>query len=252
MKELLLEAVFKCKYILKEPPPVVRLTDASTQPYTYMVWVYFSNYPAMYRGREELYREIHNSLKLAGIGPAAEIQEWRTRRAEIPNAEPPTIQLALKSLDLFSNFTEEEIEKIALASQRLNFEADSNIIMEGDTQDALDIITSGAVELLIQSAEGKKTAVGQLTTGQYFGLVSMLTNQPSMFEYRALTDLSVIRINLECMQNVIKKHPDLADQYAAIVNQRLEEATFLRGLNDLQHTRTPKQQVKRIIKKLIT
>lgn len=252
VKELLLEAAFKCRYVLKEPPPIVRLTDGSTQPYTYMVWVYFANYPAMYRGREELYREMHYALKRAGVGPATEIREWRTRRAEIPTAEPPTIYLALKSLDLFSHFPEQEIEKIAQSSQQFNYDADSKIILEGDSQDALDIITSGVVESRMRTPDGQKTFIGQLTPGQYFGLISMLTNQPSIFEYRALTDVTLIRVGLECMQEVLRNHPDLADRYATIVEQRLAEAQLVRGINESQHVRNPAQHVKRIIKKLIS
>ena len=66
-KALLLEAALKCQNVLKNPLPVVRITDASTIPYTYMVWVHFRNYPAMFAGREELFREVHYALKSAGI-----------------------------------------------------------------------------------------------------------------------------------------------------------------------------------------
>ena len=32
-----------------------------------MVWVHLKNYPAMFRGREELFREVHRALREAGI-----------------------------------------------------------------------------------------------------------------------------------------------------------------------------------------
>ena len=87
--------------------------------------------------------------------------------------------------------------------------------------------------------------------GQYFGLVSMLTNQPSIFEYRALTDVTLIRVGLECMQEVLRKHPDLADRYAAIVEQRLAEAELVRGTSEAQPVSNTTQHVKRFIRKLI-
>jgi small-conductance mechanosensitive channel len=251
VKQLLLEAAFRCRHVLDQPPPVVRLTDGSSQPYTYMVWVFFANYPTMYRGREELYREIHYALKRAGIGPATDIHEWRTRRAEIPTAEPPTIYLALKSLDLFNGFPDDEIEEIARSSQQLNYDADSRIVLEGDIQDSLDIITSGIIESRMKTSDGQKTYLGQLNPGQYFGLISMLTNQPSIFEYRALTDVTLIRVGLERMREVLRKHPDLADHYAAIVEQRLAEAELVRGTNEAQPVSNTSNHVKRIIKKLI-
>lgn len=88
-KALLSEAASRCENILKDPPPGVRLVNASTVPYTYMIWVNFPNYPAMFEGREELYREVHQVLKESGIHVAPEIHEIRSRKAEITKAEPP-------------------------------------------------------------------------------------------------------------------------------------------------------------------
>jgi len=47
-----------------------------------MVWVHFQNYPTMFAGREDLYREIRASLLDAGLQLAAEIQEVRFRPIE--------------------------------------------------------------------------------------------------------------------------------------------------------------------------
>ncbi|PLX48134.1 MAG: mechanosensitive ion channel protein MscS [Desulfobulbaceae bacterium] len=251
-KELLLEAVYNCKHNLKYPAPVVRLTDASTLPYTYMVWVHFANYPAMFRGREELYREIHYVLARAGVTPAVNVQEWRTRRAEIPTAEPSTIQLALKSLDIFSSLSDKEIDDIALASHQLHFDAGSTILLEGDSSDALDIITSGLVESRIKLPNGEKMVGNELVAGQYFGLISMFTEHPSLFEYIAGTDVTLIRVDMSCMQEVLRNHPDLADYYASIIKQRLDEAEMLQ-IADSQSDSKPTSlgDIRRFIKRLI-
>ena len=73
IKALLLEAALRCDKTLKTPLPTVRLVSAATIPYTYMVWVHFKNYPQMFVGREELFREIHYSLKEVGIQVAPDI-----------------------------------------------------------------------------------------------------------------------------------------------------------------------------------
>lgn len=83
IKELLEAAAQRCSTVMPDPAPVARLTDGATVPYTYMVWVQFRNYPTMFAGREELYREIRASLLNAGLQPAAEIQEVRFRPVEV-------------------------------------------------------------------------------------------------------------------------------------------------------------------------
>lgn len=251
-KELLLEAAFNCKNILKNPAPIIRLTNASTLPYTYMLWVSFANYPAMFRGREELYREVHYVLQRAGVTPAAEIHEWRGRKAKIPIAEPPTIQLALRSLELFYSLEEEEIEQVAMASQQLHYDAGSTVLLGGDCRDALDIVASGIVDSQIELPNGDLVKTGEFTAGQYFGLLSMFTDQPTLFNYTAQTDVTLIRVDLDCIQDVLKRHHELADRYAIIIKQRLDEAELLRTpYNQSASTTATLQQVKRLVKKFI-
>ena len=78
---LLKKAAEHCTKIQKEPGPVVRLMDAQSSPYTYMVKVQFPNYPAMFAGRDELYREIDKALRKSGIFVSADIQEIRSRKS---------------------------------------------------------------------------------------------------------------------------------------------------------------------------
>jgi small-conductance mechanosensitive channel len=80
--ELLRKAIEKCNIPLPAPAPVVRLMSADSTPYTYMVWLHFADYPTMFAGRDELYREIDSVLRAAGIDIAAEIHEVRYRKSE--------------------------------------------------------------------------------------------------------------------------------------------------------------------------
>lgn len=251
-KELLLEAIYNCRHILKSPAPVVRLTDASTQPYTYMVWIHFPNYPAMFRGREELFREIHYVLQRAGVTPATEIQEWRYRRSEIPTAEPSTIQQVLKSQDLFASLDDDEIEMIAQASRQFHYDAGNTILLEGDSRDALDIITSGIVKYHVKLPNGELRLAGELEAGQYYGLISMFTEHPSLFEYMAETDVTLIRVDIDCMREVLQQHPHLADNYASIIKQLIDEAEFIRrGDSRVAAKPTTLHEIKRFIKQII-
>lgn len=251
-KELLIEAIYNCRHILKSPVPIVRLTDASTLPYTYMVWVHFANFPAMFRGREELFREIHYVLQRAGVTPAAEIHEWRVRRAQVPTAEPSTIQHVLKSLDIFANLADEEIERISLASRQIHYDAGSTILLEENSRDALDIITSGVVKYHVKLSNGEKRLGGEMEAGQYYGLISMFTDHFSLSEYTADTDVTLIRIDIDCMREILQQHPHLADYYASLIKQRLDEVEFIqRGYDDIAAKPTTLQEIKRFIKQII-
>jgi small-conductance mechanosensitive channel len=77
--DLIEQAVRSCEVVLAAPKPVVRLMEASVTPYTYMIWVNFANYPTMFAGREELYREINAKLRASGIEIATDTLEVRHR-----------------------------------------------------------------------------------------------------------------------------------------------------------------------------
>ena len=225
---LLLDAAMRCDSVLKFPNPVVRLADASKLPYSYMVWVHLKNYPAMFRAREELYREIHLGLQEAGIAIAPTVTEMRTRRAQTPKAEPPTIALALRGLDVAGALTEDEIAQLAARSEYRYFDVGDRILGEGSVSDAFYVIVGGLVDSTIRLPDGSSRVVETLGPGQYFGISEMLTTQPSFLEFVANTDVTLIRIDLDCVRSLLAQRPELSEYLAGVVKARLDAADAAR------------------------
>jgi small-conductance mechanosensitive channel len=225
---LLLEAAMRCDSVLKFPSPVVRLADGSGLPYSYMVWVHLKNYPSMFRAREELFREIHRSLQDAGIEVAPDIQELRTRRARITAAEPPTIALALQALDFSGALTQPELEQLAARSEYRQHDAGHVVLAEGAVSDAFYVIAGGLMDSCIRLPDGTRKVVETLGPGKHFGITAMLGTEPSFLEFVAQTDVTLIRIDLDCVRSVVAARPDLSERLAAIVKERLDAAETAR------------------------
>ncbi|ESQ12014.1 MAG: mechanosensitive ion channel [Thiohalocapsa sp. PB-PSB1] len=226
---LLLQAAMRCESVLNFPNPIVRLADASSLPYSYMVWVHLKNYPAMFRGREELYREIHRGLREAGIEVAPQVHEMRTRRASTIDSGLPTISLALKGLDFAGNLTDEEIAQLAARSQYRYFDTGHVILGETATSDAFYLIAGGLVDARIRLPNGKLKVVETLVPGKYFGITEMLVTEPSLLEFVANTDVTLIRIDLDCVTDIISARPELAEILSAVIKERLEAAEAARA-----------------------
>lgn len=225
---LLLDAAMRCDSVLKFPNPVVRLADASKLPYSYMVWVHLKNYPAMFRAREELFREIHRGLQEAGIEIAPEVHELRTRRARSIAAEPPTIALALRSLDLAGTLTEDEVEQIAARSQYRSFDAGHVLVAEGAVSDAFYVIAGGLVDTAIRLPDSSRKVIETLGPGKHFGITAMLSTEPSFLEFVAKSDVTLIAIELDCLRKIVEARPNLAEQLSAVVKGRLDAAEAAR------------------------
>lgn len=229
IKVLLLDAASRCKRTVPGTVPVIRLTDGSQSPYSYMIWVHFPNYPAMFPGREELFREIHDGLSAAGIQVAVDMQEVRYARAVQPQMEPPSVLMALKSLDFATFLQEDDMAAIASMSKRSFFEAGSVILSEGQRAEGIQIISSGVVEVTVTSQSNKRHSVEDLNPGQYFGLSAMLTNEPAGMQYTARTDVSVITVDVECLRKVATGKDHITEQFAELVQRRRKRADDARS-----------------------
>ncbi|MBK1647143.1 mechanosensitive ion channel domain-containing protein [Rhabdochromatium marinum] len=248
---LLLDAAMRAPHVLNRPLPVVRLANAMTQPYEYMVWVHYDNYPAMFRGREELFREIHYAFLNAGIHISPAVSEWRTRRADANTRERPSIFQALKQLDVSRQWTDEEIERIAALSRYLDFDTGTVLLREGEIAQAFDVVIHGLVESSITLPGGAKEVTELLGPGDYYGILSMATNDPSFLEYCARSDVVLVRISFECLQQVLAAHPDRAAALAATVKHRFDAAERAREASRRYVPKRSFREIRRRIEELV-
>jgi small-conductance mechanosensitive channel/CRP-like cAMP-binding protein len=225
---LLLDAAMRCEAVLRFPSPVVRLADASSIPYSYMVWVHLKNYPAMFRAREELFREIHRGLREAGIEVSPQVRELRTRRAREVAAEPPTIALALRGLDFADELTDAELAQIAARATYRHFDTGQVLLAEGAVSDAFYVVAGGLVDSVIRLPDASRRVVETLVPGKHFGITAMLTAEPSFLEFVANTDVTLVRIDFDCVRAVVGSRPELAERLAGVVKERLDAAEAAR------------------------
>ena len=228
VKTLLLEAALSCENVMKYPLPVVRLSNAETIPYTYMVWVHFRNYLAMFSGREELYQEVHLALKRANIGVSPEANELYVRKGSIPNTKMPSIRLALKALDVDNRFSDDDLDELAQESQHIVVTSGKVILDRGVISDGIHVISSGIVETSLEIARGEWKAVEKLQPGDVFGIISMMTNKPTDFRFSALTEVNIVRINIDCVRALADRRPEVSEFLAQIIERRLKSAESAR------------------------
>jgi hypothetical protein len=212
---LLLDAAMRCENVLKIPNPLVRLADATSVPYSYMVWVHLRNYPAMFRAREELYRKIHRGLQQAGIDVAPQVHELCTRRAKVTSGELPTIALALKAIDFADALSDGELMQIAARSEYRYHDTGHVLLAEGAVSDAFYVIAGGLVDTAVRLPNGPRKSVETLGPGKHFGIDAMLTPEPSFLEYVAKTDVTLIHIDFDCVRQIVDARPELAERLAA-------------------------------------
>ncbi len=250
---LLREAVLRCKHVLPTPAPVVRLADATTIPYTYLVWVHFANYPSMFRGREEIFREIDTALRGVDVEPAPDIAEFRTRRSRMASVSLPTVASALRSMDVLSSLDDVEIQTLAQASRYFDVEAGQVLLREGEVADAMYAVVAGVLDASVSGPDVAGVVSERLPAGQAVGQISLITGEPSAMTVTAATDATLVRIGLDALRQVVAQNPDLKDRLAQNVADRIAylhraRAAALKRIPRALSLREVRQRLERLLR----
>ena len=96
----------------------------------------------------------------------------------------------VKQLDFFNGFSDAEIWEIIRACVWQEYSAGTEIIVEGDIDDAFFVITAGTVEVQRDSK-----AIGQLNEGDCFGEMGYIANMERTATIRAKDFVRLMKIN---------------------------------------------------------
>lgn len=222
-------AVGRCSRILRKPSPTVRLSNASGSPYIYAVWVHYSNYLEHFRGQEQLHIDINRSLKDAGVSPMGELQEVRYSRAPAMNLTNPSIANTLRSMEIFSELEDNEIDQIAGHSEYILVATSTVLLRENTSSKNIYLVVNGTLDSSINLDNGQCALAEQLSAGDSFGWATIVTDEQAIMTVRATSDSLVLVIDAECIRPILHAHEALRQRFFNLVTERIKRLTNLRS-----------------------
>src|SRR5687767_11823345 len=84
----------------------------------------------------------------------------------------------IRSIPIFSGLSREDIAKVLGKMEEQTFGAGSTVFHQGDTGDACYVIQSGAVQVVLENANGKSEAIAVLGPQDWFGEMALLSGEP--------------------------------------------------------------------------
>jgi CRP-like cAMP-binding protein len=165
-------------------------------------------------------------MKRAGIWIPFPIRDVRLTEAShadaIAEAELKRRIAFVNRMDLFQSLTDEGKAQIAECLERTLFAADENIIRQGQSGDSMFFISHGEVSVIVEK-NGVMEKVARMSSGEYFGEMSLLTGERRTATVRAATDVRAYVLRKESFGRVLQEIPDIAEAISRTVADRKAE-----------------------------
>ena len=152
-------------------------------------------------------------------------------------------EIELREVPLFSEMDEQEVAGIRAIMDEMKFKAGQVIIREGELGNLFYVITEGEVEITIRDAGGSELVLHKAGPGDFFGELSMLTNEPRSARVRALENLTTLALEREDFFEFLRTHTHAAIDVMVELGGRLREndrifrSMVSRNVNEVEEER---------------
>ncbi len=132
-------------------------------------------------------------------------------------------EIELREVPLFSEMDEQEVAGIHAIMEEMKFKAGQVIIREGELGNLFYVITEGNVEITVRDAGGEDLVLHKAGAGDFFGELSMLTNEPRAARVRAIEDLTTLALERDDFFEFLRTHTHAAIDVMVELGGRLRE-----------------------------
>jgi CRP/FNR family transcriptional regulator len=141
----------------------------------------------------------------------------------VSSGEQTAVEL-LKSVALFSDLGEDELERFSHVAVPRSFPAGTRVFHEGDSSDACYIVKSGSFRVTREHSDGRAITLATLGPGEIFGELAMLDGDKRSASAEALSDGELLALPAGDVRALLARHPEIALKLVAGLVRRLRAA----------------------------
>lgn len=131
----------------------------------------------------------------------------------------------LRKLPLLAGVGEDTIAALARAATLRTVGKGAPLFCQGDAADTFYVLLSGAVILLVGSADGHELAINEMRPGDCFGELALLTNEPRSTGATALIPSTVLAVPRSAFLAAVSAEPALTLRLLQITAGRLSQSS---------------------------
>lgn len=130
----------------------------------------------------------------------------------------------LRSVPLFSDLAEGELERFSRVAVPRSFPAATRVFHEGDHSDACYIVRSGSFRVTREHSDGRAITLATLGPGDIFGELAMLDGEVRSASVESLADGELLALPAGEVRSLLARHPEIAGKLIAALVRRLRAA----------------------------
>ncbi|WP_445143360.1 mechanosensitive ion channel domain-containing protein [Dyella sp. Tek66A03] len=211
--------------VLADPKPSITALVIHRNFIEYEILAYVASADKQNGTQNEIIDQAHLQLNARGIYLGREQPEGGSREG---------VERLLRNIDMFKCLNDAQIAQLASASVSQRFSAGELIYnVKPDCPDehrALCIVAEG-VAILLAPHDGKDIELQRLAPGDAVGRSGVLTGVSNGIKLRALSNVSVFRLNKDAITPLLRQFPELAKEMLSdLLECQAREAEILREI----------------------
>jgi CRP-like cAMP-binding protein len=130
-------------------------------------------------------------------------------------------QALLADTAMFAGAPPSALDRLASRCVERSFDRREFVFLEGDTGDAMYVVVSGLVQLVVTSPAGDAVSFGTVRPGGTFGEISAIDGGPRSAAARALQATRVLALPTTALREAMRAEPELGHAVLLAVAGRL-------------------------------
>src|SRR5258706_4931226 len=140
------------------------------------------------------------------------------------SATPVVSTLLLRNVPLFSLLPEGQLQQLTRVLSRKAYPRNSTVIAAGDSADALYIVISGRLKVIMSDNEGREVILAILGQGEFFGEMGLIDQAPRSATVTTIEPSELLTITRADFTKCLRENFDLTMNVIRGLVKRLREA----------------------------
>jgi len=130
----------------------------------------------------------------------------------------------LRAVPIFTELEDADLDVLARLATRRRYPKDGVVFFENEEGASFFMIVEGRIKVTILGDDGREIILSVLSTGDFFGEMALLDNEPRSATAIAVEDAELLVLNRSDFQSVVSENPRVMQALIKTLTTRLRKA----------------------------